>query len=157
MNRALKRYKRDIIPVYTYFKSDLSHLKYDEEALIEMFLYESEGIGDLDEYTTTNGWFIAKKMMDITLANWKETLQEGSIIKYEILEECKHDQVLYDFVSNFLDGIYIPPRKDTLFGIAYRNAFETMSKEQAYIPNVIDWTKIKNNVPSYILEEVTIK
>lgn len=124
MNRALKRYKRDVVPVYTYFKSGLPYLKYDKEALIEMFLYESEGVGDFDAYTTTNGWFIAKKNMDITLANWKETLLEGSVVKYEILEECKHNEILYEFVSNFLNNIYIPSRKDTLFSIAYRNLYK---------------------------------
>lgn len=79
MNRAFRRYKKNTIQLYSYFKPESSdHLDYSDEAVLDMLYYESQGI---ELTSNTNGWFWSKKWMDITLTNWKESIEEGLLTK----------------------------------------------------------------------------
>ena len=70
-----------MVDVYEQFtEQDNSSLDFSDEALLEMYIYESTGNGNVDsrhdEYLKTgrkvNGYAVGKKWMDVTFAMWKK-------------------------------------------------------------------------------------
>lgn len=105
MNRAFRRYKKNTIQLYSYFKPESSdHLDYSDEAILDMLYYESQGI-ELD--SNINGWFWSKKWMDITLTNWKESIEEGLLTKWELIDSYSNDPLMHKFVTNFVKNIQV--------------------------------------------------
>jgi hypothetical protein len=89
-----KNFKK-IIPLYKYFGQDYSGLDWSEDALLELYFYESTGKGNLKP---DNGYAHGKKMMNITISMWKEDLD-----KYISLEELYEDS---NFPHWWLDKIF---------------------------------------------------
>jgi hypothetical protein len=71
--------------VYKHFSKDWQHiLDYSEESLLE--LYQSESYGDVD-CKSNNGFYIGKKMLNVTVAMWKEDIKLGYLFKYELYDD----------------------------------------------------------------------
>lgn len=99
MSKVTQYYRNNILHIYSYFKlENCDNLDYSEKAIVEMFEHESLG---KEINTKTNGYYHCKRNLDITLANWTETLKDGLTTKYEIMSNYENDQVMYDFVKDF--------------------------------------------------------
>jgi hypothetical protein len=71
--------------IYRHFSKDWqSILDYSEESLLE--LYISESYGDVD-CKDNNGFYIGKKMLNVTVAMWKEDITKGLLLKYELYDD----------------------------------------------------------------------
>ena len=71
--------------VYEYFTQNVSEFfTFDDDAKLEMYIYESLGTPIPKE---SNGYFLAKKNMDITLAMWNEDLLNGLLLKSELYND----------------------------------------------------------------------
>lgn len=106
MSKVTQYYRNNTLHIYSYFKPEnCDNLDYSEKAVVEMFKHESLG---KEINTKTNGYYHCKRNLDITLSNWTETLKEGLTTKYEIMSNYENDQVMYDFVKDFLSKVYIP-------------------------------------------------
>ena len=68
---------RKMQSVYKYFGD--KNLDYSEKAALEMFLFESRGIGDLkcNLFNNKNGFANGKHWMDVTVAMWKKDIAIG--------------------------------------------------------------------------------
>ena len=66
---------------------------FSEQAAQEMYDYETFGKGTLKNTifgVPTNGYFIGKKFMNITLAMWQEDIEDGLLAKFELYEDGKY-------------------------------------------------------------------
>jgi len=71
--------------VYKHFSKDWKHcLDYSEESLLE--LYISESYGDVD-CKPTNGFYIGKKYLNLTVAMWKEDIRKHLLLKSELYDD----------------------------------------------------------------------
>jgi hypothetical protein len=71
--------------VYRYFSKHFEHIcDYSDESMMEMFLYETYGEGRPDN---TNGYFLGKKWMDVTIAMWHEDIPKGLLTKFELYND----------------------------------------------------------------------
>lgn len=77
--RVSKKYER-LRPVYDHFGREFTDLDFSDGAFEEMYRYESSGGETPDK---SNGYFQAKRMIDITVAMWREDL--GGLITREEL------------------------------------------------------------------------
>jgi hypothetical protein len=73
--------------VYVNFSKEWEHMcDYSDESMMEMFVYESFGEGSPDN---TNGYFLGKKWMDVSVEMWREDIEKGLLFKQE-LYDCPH-------------------------------------------------------------------
>jgi len=71
--------------VYKYFsRSWLECSDYSEESMLELFL--SESYGDV-HCKPSNGYYIGKKMLNVTVAMWKEDIERGLLFKRELYDD----------------------------------------------------------------------
>jgi len=71
--------------VYKHFSKDWEHCSnYSEESMLE--LYISESYGDVD-CEPNNGYYIGKRMLNITVAMWKEDISKGLLFKCELYDD----------------------------------------------------------------------
>jgi hypothetical protein len=78
-----------------------SNLDFSDEALIELYNYESYG-GSTPK--SNNGFYHGKKWLNVNVAMWKEDIEAGVLIKYELYldEKFPHwwlDSVLSGIIS----------------------------------------------------------
>lgn len=81
MTKISRKYRKKA-ETYKYFSrywGDL--LSYDNAALEECFLWESQGIMYKSQ---NNGYVIGKKWMDVNIAMWKEDILRGLLLKEEL-------------------------------------------------------------------------
>lgn len=65
-----KNFKK-MVPVYEYFGKESDGLDWSDKSLNELYLFESNGSG---EVKPDNGYYYGKKMLNVTVAMWKEDL-----------------------------------------------------------------------------------
>ena len=86
--KVSKKFKR-MCEVYKFFSRNWSHLcDYSEESMIEMYTFETYGIGNPD---TTNGYFLGKKWMGVTIGMWLEDLPEGYVLSQHFKNQLYDD------------------------------------------------------------------
>lgn len=96
-----KKYRK-LRPIYDHFGREYVAMDFSDNAFEAMYVYESNGGTTPDQQ---NGYFWAKRMIDITVAMWREDV--GS----EFLPRCE----LYDdpnYPNWWLDKVLPPMRKD---------------------------------------------
>lgn len=73
--------------IYKLFidKEDLNNLSLDDQALNEMYEFESRGKKLIN--WRTNGYAVGKHIMDITIAMWEEDIRLGYITKYDFYSD----------------------------------------------------------------------
>jgi hypothetical protein len=83
--RISKKYKR-IAEIYRYFARHWEHiLDFSDERMYDMYCYESSGVS-IPDYNK-NGYYHGKKWMDVTIAMWKEDLNDGILFLHELYED----------------------------------------------------------------------
>ncbi len=86
--------------VYKYFSRDhKKYLDYSDESMLELYYSESYG----DKCSELNGFYHGKKLLNISVAMWKEDIYNGLLRKYELyddpdLPDWWLDKVLKNFV-----------------------------------------------------------
>lgn len=82
---------RKIRPIYRYFGGEHSCLDYSEKAALEMYLYETKGLGNLGinlfNKKQMNGYAVGKHWMDVTIKMWLEDLKNGLLCVVELYKE----------------------------------------------------------------------
>lgn len=88
--KVSKRWKK-ISGIYRLFCPQQDNLDFSNKAELEAYLFESRGLGNLEEKIFVegkiNGYLYGKKMMDITIAMWKEDLPKGLIFLSELYQD----------------------------------------------------------------------
>jgi len=83
---------------------------FSEKAAQKMYEYETYGKGELKSTifgVPDNGYFIGKKLMNITLAMWKEDIENGLLAKFELYE----DETLPNWwLDEVLKGMFMSPQ-----------------------------------------------
>lgn len=73
--------------IYKIFAKPFEHmLDYTDEALLEMYLYESTGKGFPSEL---NAYFVGKRWLNVTVAMWKKDIKDGIISFQELRNDPK--------------------------------------------------------------------
>jgi len=71
--------------VYRYFSRDYIQIAdYSDESMLELFL--SESYGDV-HCKPTNGFYIGKRWLNVTVAMWKEDMDNGTLFKKELYDD----------------------------------------------------------------------
>jgi len=71
--------------VYKYFSRGWYDIAdYSDESMLELYL--SESYGDVD-CKPTNGYFIGKRWLNVTVAMWKEDIEKGYLTKHELYSD----------------------------------------------------------------------
>lgn len=70
--------------LYKQFGSKWDGLDFSEEALVAMFAKESKGIA-LNE--KTNGYYIGKQWMGVTVSMWREDRAKGELTLHELYSD----------------------------------------------------------------------
>ena len=73
-----------VCDLYRRFGAEVVNLDWSDEALDAMFIYESRGG---DPPPPTNGPFVGKARMDITVAMWREDIAGGLLQRVELVNE----------------------------------------------------------------------
>jgi hypothetical protein len=66
---------------------------FSEKSLLEMYNYESRGIGDLEQGLFCNNWngyYLGKKNLNITVSMWKEDIKTGLLHMVELYNDFPH-------------------------------------------------------------------
>lgn len=79
------RYRTKTAEIYKKFSRD--SFDFSETALKEMYLHDSLGKPDISIENTTNGFFIGKFWMSVTINMWKEDINDGLLKKEELLND----------------------------------------------------------------------
>lgn len=95
-------------PIYRLFGDE--GLDYSDEAALEMYLFESRGVGNLrlGLFNSQNGYANGKHWLNVTVAMWLEDIAAGLLFKHELyveFEKSYHwwlDKVLKDAKDNWL-------------------------------------------------------
>ncbi len=92
-----------MIPLYLYFARDYIDLDLSEDALYELYLFESTGQGSIKP---NNGYAVGKKLMDVAVAMWKEDMYR-TLMPYELyddpdLPDWWLDKVLGSKIINYM-------------------------------------------------------
>ncbi len=70
--------------IYRIFSRDYEHFcDFSDDSLIELFNSESYGT----RVSPTNGFFVGKKMLNVTVKMWTEDLKSGILFKKELYED----------------------------------------------------------------------
>ena len=82
--KLTKKY-REMCELYSQFSKEWSHIcEYGEERMMEMFLYETYGEGNIDN---TNGYYLGQKWMGVAITMWREDIQKGLLAKIELYND----------------------------------------------------------------------
>lgn len=98
--------------IYKIFAKYNENLDFSDGAAEEMFLWESEGKGDLErgifpKKGKYNGYAVGKRLMDITVKMWKEDIENGLLAKFELYE----DETLPNWwLNKVLKGMFMSPQ-----------------------------------------------
>ena len=97
MSKISKKW-REMARVYKLFMREVINeegetqihpgLDWSEEAAMEAYKHESTGGksgGIFDD--TKNGYIVSKKIMDVTVGMWKESIAEGTLFPFELFGE----------------------------------------------------------------------
>ena len=76
---------RRMAAIYQRFASDYPTADFSDDAARAMFLHESVGVPLAD--STTNGYAIGKKWMDVTVAAWKEDIVSLGLSVSELIQD----------------------------------------------------------------------
>lgn len=72
--------------VYKIFSKDWEHcLDYSEQSLLEMYHSETHG----DPVSQTNGYYVGKKYLNVTVKMWKEDIEKGLLFMQELYNDPK--------------------------------------------------------------------
>lgn len=100
-SKKLGKNFRKMIPIYELFGSPYNDLDWSDASLLELYEYESTGKGSVNP---KNGFAHGKKIMDITVANWKEdmfvTLFPNELYEDDRIPNWWLDKVLKEFQWN---------------------------------------------------------
>jgi hypothetical protein len=94
--------------VYKLFGTSIPDMDYSEEAAVEMYQFESQGIGDLkqglfsDSSRKHNGYAVGKHWMDAQVKMWIQGLNDGIIFAWELYETYPGET---DFPHWWLDRV----------------------------------------------------
>ena len=70
--------------VYKYFSRDYEKiLDYSDESMLQLYYSESYG----DQCNPLNGFFVGKRLLNVTLAMWKEDIERGLLRKIELYND----------------------------------------------------------------------
>lgn len=99
---------REMAEFYAKF-AVYSNMDFSDEALRQAFEAETYGIKhDLKN----NGFAFGKKSMNITIAAWKQDLQDGLITKFELMENYPEEsfarEVVQSAIENMEQGTFFP-------------------------------------------------
>jgi len=76
-----------MVEVYRLFTTDWEHLlDFSEQSLLEMFHSETHG----DPVSPTNGFYVGKKYLNVTVKMWKEDMKKGLLFKQELYDDPKY-------------------------------------------------------------------
>jgi hypothetical protein len=93
-----------MLPIYRYFGGEHEKTDYSEESVLEMFLWESYGLGELKiglfNQGKINGYAVGKHWMDVTVKMWREDIRKGSLVKEELYDEFPNWHWWLDRVLN---------------------------------------------------------
>lgn len=79
--------------LYKHFSKDWEHcLDYSEDSMLELYYSESYG----DECSLSNGYYIGKKYLNLTVAMWKEDIKLGYLFKSELYEDNNYPNIWLD-------------------------------------------------------------
>lgn len=76
----------EMAKIYKRFASPWPNCDFSEEAKLAQFLAESQG-HKLPESSVPNGYALGKKVMDVTVAAWKEDMALGLLCAGELLDD----------------------------------------------------------------------
>lgn len=82
--RPSKKWNR-IAKLYKRFAIDFSFADFSDEAALNMFIFESQGVSIPN--VENNGFALGKKWMDVTIAAWKEDINKGLLFPFELLDD----------------------------------------------------------------------
>jgi hypothetical protein len=81
-----------IADIYKKFAIDYPFADFSDSAAYNMYAYESHGIPLPD--TSTNGYALGKKWMDVSIASWKEDIPQMGLLVSELVESGYPDWFL---------------------------------------------------------------
>lgn len=112
--------------IYKIFTSGYTDLDFSDEAALEMFKFETYGIGNLkqglfaDPTKKLNGYAVGKHWMDAQIKMWIQGLNEGIIFTWELYEPENGDTV---FPHWFLDRV-LPKCWHITECVGFKNPFK---------------------------------
>ena len=102
MSKVSKKFSK-MSEVYKLFSKPWEHLLvYDDEALVSMFRYESHGEELLNK--STNGYYVGKQWLNVTVAMWKEDIESKSLRVEELYHDNGNGEICLPHW--WLDGIF---------------------------------------------------
>lgn len=82
--------------IYRIFSEDWNHVcDYSEDSMMEMFKYESMGIGYPDHL---NGYYVGKRWLNVYVDMWKEDIRDGLLYKFELYESGRYPEWWLDSI-----------------------------------------------------------
>jgi hypothetical protein len=70
--------------LYRHFSNDWKEcLDYSEESLREMYNSETHG----DPVSSTNGFYVGKRWLNVSVKMWKEDIEKGLLFKQELYND----------------------------------------------------------------------
>lgn len=73
--------------IYKVFSRDWQHCcDYSDESLLEMFHSETHG----DPVSPTNGFYIGKKWLNVSVKMWKEDMEKGLLFPGELYNDPQY-------------------------------------------------------------------
>jgi hypothetical protein len=95
MTRVSDKFRR-MAELYRIFSKDWEQFyNYDETALEEMYRFETYG----EPISPSNGYYIGKKWLNVTVTMWKEDIEQRLLFKIELYQDPK-------FPHWWLDSIF---------------------------------------------------
>lgn len=83
--------------VYRLFSKDWEHIgDFSEESMLE--LYKSESYGT--PVSELNGYYIGKRWLSVTVAMWKEDIEQKLLFKHELYEDGRFPKWWLDSVMS---------------------------------------------------------
>lgn len=86
--------------IYKIFSQDYTYCDFSDSSVVELYNHESFGT-TVDKH---NGFFVGKKIMDITIKMWREDIANCMLFKHELYSSGRYPEWWLD---NVLDGIAI--------------------------------------------------
>lgn len=75
--------------IYKIFSKDWENMcDYSEQSLIEMYHNETHG----DNVSPTNGYYVGKKWLNVTVKMWKEDIKKGLLFKKELYDNQQYPE-----------------------------------------------------------------
>ncbi len=86
--------------IYQIFSEEYTFCDFSDDSVVELFNHESFGTS----VNKHNGFFVGKKIMDITVKMWREDISNCMLFKYELYNCGRYPDWWLD---NVLNGIVI--------------------------------------------------